>query len=69
MNKNIAMKAHPADESDHTTGSEVTDRPLSLEFAQQTETIKPCGHYDKLTQTWSDRRFDGVASKKHNEAM
>lgn len=69
MNTNISMKAHSADATDLSAGSEAADRPLTLEFAQQTETVRHCGHYDNLTQTWSDRRFDGVASKKCNEAM
>lgn len=69
MNTNISMKAHSADATDLSAGSEADDRPLTLEFAQQTKTVRLCGHYDNSTQTWSDRHFDGVASKKHCESM
>jgi len=69
MNTNFSMKASSSDATDLFACSVAVDRPLALEFAQQTEIIKPCGHYNNLTQTWSDRRFDGVASKKNNEAM
>lgn len=44
-------------------------KPLSLEFAQETDLIRVSGHYDEKSQTWSDRNFEVAATKKLNEQM
>ena len=53
----------------NAAGCEKIVIPLMLEFAEQIDAVRTGGYYDKVTQTWSDRNFEVVASKKNNESM
>lgn len=43
--------------------------PAVLLLAEDAEPIEVSGEFDPLRQTWSNRNYDCVATKKHNEAM
>ncbi len=43
--------------------------PAVLLLAEDAEPIEVSGEFDPTRQTWSNRNYDCVATKKHNEAM
>lgn len=46
-----------------------TGVPAALLLAEIVETVHVDGHFDVVSQTWSDRAFACASAKKHNEAM
>jgi hypothetical protein len=40
-----------------------------LALADEVRETEPTGFYNAKTDTWSNRRYSNVATKKHNEAM
>lgn len=44
-------------------------KPAVLVLAEAIVEEQAGGHYDEATSTWSDRNYELVSSKKHNEDM
>ena len=51
------------------TTKNVKAKPATLSVAKKVEAVKVGGFYDNASQTWSNRKFETAASKKHNEDM
>jgi len=43
--------------------------PAALFLASSPEQMTISGKYDKNSQTWSNRKFETAAEKKHHESM
>ena len=43
-------------------------KPIALHMAVKVRELKVKGNFDEVTQTWSNRKFDQLAAKKHCEA-
>ena len=46
-----------------------TKRPAVLVIAEQVVEERCSGQYEEDQKTWSHRKFEFAATKKHNEAM
>ncbi len=49
--------------------TKATSKPVVLLIAKQVEEPKANGEYSPLTDTWTNRNYGLVPSKKHNEDM
>jgi hypothetical protein len=52
-----------------TTSSPTTARPAIIWLTSTPKKLELSGRYDPRTETWSNRRYESAAEKKHNEAM
>lgn len=44
-------------------------KPISLALMEEVRPAALRGQYDPETDTWSNRDYEAIAAKKHNEAM
>jgi hypothetical protein len=51
------------------TQSESKPVPAVLLLAESARLVEVEGEFDARTQTWSNRKYECAAQKKHNEAM
>lgn len=46
-----------------------SSKPAILWLASEPRPLEVSGHYDEKSQTWSNRKYELAAAKKHNEDM